>query len=223
MSFKENKGLWLGSLAVIVAVVALVWLLMSGGPRTLIILFPEVGDLKKEDPVLWRDYTVGKVKEIAPLVDNQVGVTIRIREDYADRITRGTKFTLRQASAFGFIGQNAIEIQTPTTPGAPYAEGEKIQGESPPRPTLVEQGKQKTLEYWRQITNQATVLLDEYRKSPYRREVEDALAALKDLAAKGTEQSKDQFEQFRKDHQKEIDDAMKKLEQAKDWMRKQQK
>jgi ABC-type transporter Mla subunit MlaD len=221
MSFKENKGMWLGILIVVLAIIALLWLLMSGGPRTLVILFPEVGDLKEEDPVLWRDYTVGSVKKIEPLVDNQVGVTIGIREDYADKITYGTKFTLRQASILGLIGKNAIEIETPSVPGRPYVDGEKVQGISPSRPTLVEQGKQKALEYWQRLSTQAAALLEEYRKSPYRKEVEDALSNLKDLAEKGAMQSKDQLEQFRKDHQKEIDSALKKLEQAKDWIRKQ--
>jgi ABC-type transporter Mla subunit MlaD len=220
MSFRENKGLWLGILAVILAIAALIWLLISGGPRTLVILFPEIGELKKEDPVLWRDYKVGRVETIEPLVDNQIGVTIRIREDYAAKITRGTKFTLKQASVLGLIGQNAIEIETPSEPGLPYLDGERIQGVSPPRPTLVEQGKQKTSEYWQQLKDQAAALLDEYQKSPYRREVEDALAELKNLAEKGTLQAKDGLEQFRKDHQKEFDSALAKLEQALDWIRK---
>jgi hypothetical protein len=46
------------------------------------------------------------------------------------------------------------------------------------------------------------------------------MAALKNLAENGAKQSKEQFEQFRKDHQKEIDDAMKKLEKASDWIKK---
>jgi ABC-type transporter Mla subunit MlaD len=219
MSFKENKGLRLGILAVILAVAALVWLLISGRPRTLVILLPEVGELKKEDPVLWHGYKVGSVEKIEPLVDNQIGVTIRIREDYAAKITRGTKFTLKQASVFGLIGQNAIEIETPSEQGLPYLDGERIQGESPPRPTLVEQGKQKTREYWQQLSNQAAAILDEYQKSPYRREVEDALIELKNLAEKGTEQPKDELEQFRKDHQKEIDSALEQLGKARDWIR----
>jgi ABC-type transporter Mla subunit MlaD len=221
VSFRENKGLWLGILAVIIAVVALVWLLISGGPRSLVILFPEVGGLQKEDPVLWRDYTVGRVEKIEPLVDNQIGVTIRIREDYAAKITRGTKFTLKQTSVLGLMGQNAIEVETPSEPGLPYLDGEKVQGFSAPRPTLVEQAKEKALEYWQQLSTQAATLLDEYQKSPYRKEVEDALGELKSLAEKGSVLAKEELAQFRKDHQQEIDSALKKLEQARDWIRKQ--
>jgi len=220
MSFREHKGLWLGILAVLVAVVALVWLLVSGGPSTLVILFPEVGELKRNDPVLWRDYTVGRVEKIEPLVDNQIGVTIRIRDDYAAKITRGTKFTLKQASLFGWLGQNAIVIETPSETGLPYLDGERVQGESPPRPTIVEQGKQQAQEYWLRLKDQAAALLDEYQKSPYRKEVEDALAELKNLAEKGAGQAKDELAQFRKDHQKELDSAIAKLEQARDWIRK---
>ena len=220
MSFKENKALWLGILAVIIAVCAVIWLLISGGPRTLVILFPEVGELKKEDPVLWRDYKVGRVEKIEPLIDNQIGVTIRIREDYAAKITRGTKFTLKQASVFGLIGENSIEIETPSEPGLPYLDGERIQGVSPPRPTLVDQGKQKTTEYWQQLKDQAAALLDEYQKSPYRREVEAALVELKNLAEKGAAQAKGDLAQFHKEYQKELDSALEKLEQARDWIRK---
>jgi hypothetical protein len=218
MSYKDNKALWWGATAVIIAVAALIWLLVSGGPRTLVVLFPEVGDLKKEDPVMWHDYIVGRVEKIEPLVDNQIGVTIRIRQDYAAKITRGTKFTLRQAAIFGFIGQNAVEIETPAEPGLPYLDGERVQGISPPRPTLVEQGKQKALDYWQQLSNQAALLLEEYQRSPYRKEVEDALAELKSLAEKGSDQAKGGLEQFRKDHQQEIDSALAKLEQIRDWL-----
>jgi len=220
MSFREHKGLWLGVLAVLVAVVALVWLLVSGGPSTLVILFPEVGELKRNDPVLWRDYTVGSVEKIEPLVDNQIGVTIRIRKDYAAKITRGTRFTLKQASLFGWLGQNAIVIEIPSETGLPYLDGERVQGEAPPRPTLVEQGRQQAQDYWLQLKDQAAALLDEYQKSPYRKEVEDALAELKTLADKGAGQAKDEVAQFRKDHQKELDGILQKLEQARDWIRK---
>lgn len=220
MSFRENKGLWLGLGAVVIAIVALIWLLVSGGPRTLVILFPETGDLKREDPVIWHDYVVGRVVKIEPLIDNQVGVTIRLNEDYAAKITRGSRFTLKRAALFGLIGSNAIEVETPSEPGPPYVDGERIQGISPPPPTLVEQGKQLTLEYWQQLKNQASILLEEYKRSPYRKDVEDALGQLKVLAEEGTKQAKTSLEQFRKDHEKEFDSVMQKLEQARDWMRK---
>jgi hypothetical protein len=220
MSFRENKGLWLTVAAVIIAIVVLIWLLLSGGPHTLVVLFPDIGDLKREDPVVWHSYTVGRVMKIEPLVDNQVGVTIRLSEDYAARITHGTRFTLKRASLFGFVGSNAIEIETPAQPGLPYADGERVQGISPPKPTLVEQGKQWTLAYWQQLKDQAAALLQEYNQSPYRNEVEDALGQLKVLAVEGAKQAKEGLEQFRKDHQKDVDSALEKLEQARDWIRK---
>lgn len=220
MSFRENKGLWLSVAAVIVAIVILIWLLLSGGPRTLVVLFPDIGDLKREDPVVWHSYTVGRVTRIEPLVDNQIGVTIRLSKDYAARITHGTRFTLKRASLFGLVGSNAIEIETPAQPGLPYADGERVQGISPPKPTLVEQGKQWTLAYWQQLKEQAAALLQEYNQSPYRKEVEDALGQLKVLAEEGAKQAKEGLEQFRKDHQKDFDSALQKLEQARDWMRK---
>jgi len=220
MAFGEHKGLWLGITVVVIAILALVWLVVSGGPRTLVVLFPEIGDLKKDDPVIWHGYTIGSVAKIEPLVDNQVGVTIQIRQDYASRITRGSRFTLKQATLFGLVGRNTIEVETASEFGLPYLDGEKVQGESPPRPTIVEAGKQKTLEYWQAAKEQAAALLQEYQNSPYRREVEDALAQLKVLAEQGAVQAKEGVEQFRKDHQKELDAIVQKLEQVRDWMRK---
>jgi ABC-type transporter Mla subunit MlaD len=220
MSFRENKGLWLIVAAIVISLGALIWLLLSGAPRTLVVLFPDIGELKREDPILWHDYVVGRVVKIEPLVDNQIGVTIRLNEDYAKKIRRGTQFTLKRAALFGYVGSNAITVETPSEGGLPYLEGERIQGISPPKPTIVEQGKQVTSEYWQRLKDQAAELLDQYHKSPYRKEVEDALAELKTLAEEGSKQAKEGLEQFRKDHQKDFDAAMKKLEQARDWIRK---
>jgi ABC-type transporter Mla subunit MlaD len=220
MSFRENKGLWLSLAVAIIAVVILIWLLLSGGPRTLVVLFPDVGDLTREDPVVWHGYAVGRVMKIEPLVENQFGVTIRLNEDYAAKVTHGTRFTLKRAALFGLVGSNAIEIETPDQPGLPYADGERVQGISPPKPTLVEQGKQWTLAHWQQLKDQAVALLEEYNQSPYRKEVDDALGQIKVLGEEGAKQAKGGLEQFRKDHQKDFDSALRKLEQARDWIRK---
>lgn len=220
MSFRENKGLWLIVAAIVISLGALIWLLLSGAPRTLVILFPDIGELKHDDPVLWHDYVVGRVEKIEPLVDDQIGVTIRLNEDYAKKIKRGTRFTLKRTALFGYVGSNAITVETPAEGSLPYLEGEKIQGISPPKPTLVEQGKQVTREYWQRLKDQAAELLDQYNQSPYRKEVEAALAELKTLAEAGSKQAEQGLEQFRKDHQKDFDAVMKKLEQARDWIRK---
>lgn len=220
MSFSNTKWVWLAVGAAVIALIALIWLLVSGGPRTLVVLFPDIGELKRDDPVLWRDYQVGRVSRIEPMVDNQIGVTIRLNEDYGRKITRGATFTLKRAALFGFVGTNAIIVETPSESGPPFIEGEKVQGISPARPTLVEEGKELTLEYWQQLKEQAADLLDYYNKSPYRKDVEDALAQLKNLAEEGAKQAKESLAQFRKDHQKDIDEIMKKLEAARDWIRK---
>ena len=187
---------------------------------TLIVLLPDAGDLKRNDPVYWHGYTVGRVVQIEPLIENQVGVTIRINEDYASQITRGTTFTLKRAALFGYIGTNAIEIETPSEPGLPFTPGDKVQGISPPKPTLVEQGKQAALEYWQQLKTQAAALRDAYKDSPYRKEIQAALDELGALAEEGTRQAKGGLDQFRKDHQKDFDQVLKKLEEARDWIRK---
>ena len=220
MSFRENKGMWLGIAAALLVIVAIIWLILSGGPLTLVVLFPDIGELKREDPVIWRGYAVGKVVKVEPLVDNQIGVTIQLREDYAAKVTHGTRFTLKRAPLFGLVGGNAIEIETPSEMGRRFADGERVQGISPPKPTLVEEGKQYARDYWRQIQSQAAQLVEEYRQSPYRKEVEDALSQIRTLAEQGAGQAQEGLEQFRKDHQKELDAAMKRLEQARDWIRK---
>jgi ABC-type transporter Mla subunit MlaD len=221
MSGSGNRGLWAGVAAAVIAVAALIWLLTSGAPHTLVILFPETGDLKKDDAVVWHGYVVGKVQAIEPLVDNQVGVTIRLNEDYGDRITFGSRFSLRRASLFGLVGSNSIEVETPAQAGRPYEKGERIQGTAPPPATLVEQGKEWTLEYWNQLKSTSNDLLEEYRKSPYRKEVEAALQQLSELAAKASSLAKEELTRFRSEHQKDIDSVRKQLEQARDWLRKQ--
>ena len=220
MSFSENKGLWLGLCAAIILIAVLIWLLVSGGPLSLVILFPDSGELKRDDPVIWHGYAIGKVVNVEPLVDNQVGVTIQLREDYAAKITEGTRFTLKRPALFGWVGASAIEIETPPETGRHYTDGERIQGISPPKPTLVEEGKQVTLEYWQQLRDQADRLMEEYRQSPYSKEIEAAVAELKALAEKGAGQAKESLEQFRTDHKDEIDRIRQKLEEAREWMRK---
>jgi hypothetical protein len=215
----SSKWIWLGVGVAAIALIALVWLLVSGGPKTLVVLFPDIGELKRDDPVLWRDYQVGRVVKIEPMVDNQIGVTIRLNEDYGRKITRGATFTLRRAALFGFIGSNAIIVETPSGLGLPYLDGEKVQGVSPLKPTLVEEGKQITLEYWQQLKDQAGQLIDYYNQSPYKKEVEEGLAQLEALAEEGAKQAKETFAQFRKDHQKDFDAVVKKLEDARDWIR----
>ncbi len=220
MSFGENKGLWISLGAVVLALIAILWILLSASPPTLVILLPETGDLKKDDPVLWHEFVVGKVTRIEPLVNNQFGVTIRLNEDYTSRITQGTTFTLRRRTLLGLVGRNAIDIEIPASPGRPYQKGETVQGVSPPAKTLVDQGKQLTIEYWRQLTGQATALIEEYKQSPYKKQVDDALQQLKALAEEGARQAADKLDEFRKNHQQEIDRVVEKLEQARDWMKK---
>ncbi len=220
MSFGENKGLWLSLGAVVLALIAILWILLSASPPTLVILLPETGELRKDDPVLWHEFAVGKVTRIEPLVNNQFGVTIRLNEDYASRITQGTTFTLRRSALLGLVGRNAIDIELPSSPGRPFQNGETVQGVSPPAKSLVDQGKQLTIEYWKELTGQATALIEEYKQSPYKKQVDDALQQLKALAEDGARQAADKLAEFRNSHQQDIDRIVKKLEEARDWLRK---
>jgi ABC-type transporter Mla subunit MlaD len=219
MSLSENKGFWLALAVAAILVGVLLWVLLSSKPFVLVVLFNDVGELKRGDPVLWKGFTIGKIDKIEPLVDNQIGVTIRLREDYADRITHGTEFLLKRASLMGLVGTNAIELATPAAPGTPFSSGEKVQGKSEPAPTLVEDGKRIALEFWQQLKDETNRLQQELQDSPYRKEAVEALKELGALAEKGAEEAKEGVDQFRKEHQQEIDRMLKKLEELRDKMR----
>jgi hypothetical protein len=219
MSFNENKGLWLMAGGTIAAAVALLWILISAQPLRLIILYNDVGDLKRDDPVVWRGITIGKVEEIRPLVEYQLGVTIRIREDHASKVTHGAEFILKKASFFGLVGNNAIEVVTPSIPGTPFSSGEKVQGKALAKPSLVEEGKKWGQEYWQRLKTETGQLIDALRSSPYRQEAEEALDQLKTLAEEGARVAKDGLDDFGKAHQKDLDEALKRLEHLRDEMR----
>jgi ABC-type transporter Mla subunit MlaD len=219
MSLRDNKGMWVGLAVMAVLIGVLLWLFFSR-PFLLVVLFDDVGSLKRGDPVLWRGFAIGRVERIEPLVDNEVGVTIRIRQDYAERISRESEFVLKQSSLMGLLGQDAIEIFTPASQGPPYANGEKIQGKSLPAPSIAEQGRSLARQFWRDLSEEAGRLMNEFQNSPYRQEASDAFKELEVLAEQGVASAKEGLEQFRKDHQDEIDRILKKLSGLRDRMRK---
>lgn len=216
MSFKDNKGLWSGVVVLVLAAAVLIWIVATAEPFRLVILFDDIGSLKKGDPVLWKGFEVGKVEDIRPLVENEIGVTIRLKEDYVSGITHGAEFTLRRSALLGLVGRDAVEIITPLSPGVPFERGEKIQGKSTPKPSLITQGAELGLQYWNQVKDETGRLIEEFRSSPYRDDVEQGLDRLKILAEQGVLQSKDGLEQFRKDHQKDLEDALVSLRNLRD-------
>jgi ABC-type transporter Mla subunit MlaD len=220
MSFRQNKAIYLSLAAAVILVGALLWVMFGTKPFTLVVLYDDVGGLRPGDPVLWKTFTVGKVDRVDPLVDNRIGVTIRLREDYAGQVTEGTEFVFKRASLMGLVGQNAIELRTPDVPGRPFTSGEKVKGQRPPLPALVEDGKRLAQEFWKQTVAQAEALVKEYQDSPYRKEVESALEELGVLAEQGVNQAKQGLDRFREEHQEEIDRLLKKLSDLRDRMRK---
>lgn len=219
MSFSENKGLWLMVGCTIAAAVALLWILVSAQPLRLVILYDDVGDLKRDDPVVWRGVAIGKVEEVRPLADNQLGVRIRIREDHASKLTHGSEFILKKASFFGLVGNNAIEVVSPSSPGTPFSSGERVQGKAPAKASLVEQGKKWGQEYWQRLKVETGQLVDALRSSPYRQEAEEVLEQLKTLSEEGARVAKDDLDDFRKAHQKDLDEVLRKLERLRNEMR----
>ncbi len=220
MNFGENKWLWVGISLLIIAAAVIVWLIASAEPPRLVILYDEIGDLKKGDPVVWKGFNIGKGEEIQPLIENRIGVTIRLREDYASKITRGSDFILKQAGLLGLMGSNAVEVITPATPGLPFSNGERIPGKITPRTSLLEEGKKWTLEYWKRLSDSANELLEQFKTSPYKKEAEEALAKLRTLSDEGAAKAAEGWQKFRRDHQKEFDSVFSELERIRDEMRK---
>jgi len=216
VSFKDNKGLWSGVAALVLIAGVLIWILTTSEPFRLVILFDDIGSLKKGDPVLWKGFEIGKVEDIQPLVENKIGVTIRLKEDYLPGITHGSEFALRRSALLGLLGRDAVEIITPSAPGVPFERGERIQGKSTPKPSLITQGAELGLQYWNQLKDETSRAMEEFRRSPYREDVEQTLDQLKTLAEQGALQAKDGLEQFQKDHKKDLEDAFAKLRNLRD-------
>jgi hypothetical protein len=218
MGFAPGRWFWVLSLLVLIAGAVVVWMLLSAQPLKLTVLFDDVGDLKKGDPVVWKAFTIGKVENIEPLVDNRIGVDIEIKEDYAKRISHGATFSLRTSHLLGLIGQNAVEVQTPASPGAPFTEGEKVQGVPDEEGSLLAEGKQWTLEKYRLLKDQLSRMIEESESSAYRAELEDALARARVLAEEGAQEMRQDAEKFRKEHEKDFQAVLKKLEEVRDEM-----
>jgi len=218
MSFAPGKWFWVLCVVILIAGAVLFWMIHTVQPLRLVVLLDDVGDLKRGDPVLWKTFTIGKVESIEPLVDNQVGVTISIKEDYASGISHGATFRLRTAQLLGLIGQSAIEVQTPASPGTPFAPGEKVHGVRAEESSILEEGKQWTLEKWRLLKDQVNQMLEDSRSSAYREELEDALAKAMVLVEDGTREIRQGAENLRKEHAQEFEEALKKLEHIRDEM-----
>jgi hypothetical protein len=218
MSFAPGKWFWLVCVVVLIAGAVVFWMIQAAQPLRLVVLLDDVGDLKRGDPVVWKTFTIGKVESIEPLVDNHVGVAISIKEDYAPGISHGTTFMLRSSQLMGLIGQSAIEVQTPRPPGTPFARGEKVHGVRAGESSLLEEGKQWTLEKWHLLKDQVSQMLEESRSSAYRAELEDALAKARVLAEDGAREIRQGAEDLRKEHAQEFEEALRKLEQVRDEM-----
>ena len=216
MSFKDNKGLWSGVIVFVMGAAVLIWIVATAEPFRLVILFDDIGNLKKGDPVLWKGFEVGKVDEIRPLVENEIGVTIRLKDDYVTGITHGAEFTLKRSAVLGLVGRDAVEITTPLSPGAPFERGERIQGKSTPKLSLIAQGAELGLQYWNQVKEETGRLIEEFKSSPYRDDVEQAVDQLKRLAEQGAIQTKEGLDQFRKDHKRDLEDALARLKDLRD-------
>jgi hypothetical protein len=220
VTLSENKGLWLSLLFLAIVAIVLVWLVATSQPYRLTILFEETGGLKADDPVIWKSFTIGRVEKIKPLIDNRIGVIIRLKEEYIPSITTGTDFILRQSSFLGLVGRNAVEVITPDSPGAPLANGSRIPGKILAENSAVELGKKWTFEYLDRVAEGLRKLYQDFQDSPYRDDLAKSLDTLKDLTQRGSREAIDRLDQFRRDHQKEWDEAVRKLERIRDDLRK---
>jgi ABC-type transporter Mla subunit MlaD len=212
-----HKVTWLLVAVAAICALVIVWIVATPEPFRLVILFDEAGALKKGDPVVWKEFNVGKVERIEPLVDNRVGVTIRIKDEYSAKITRGTEFVLKRSALLGFVGKSGIEVVTPDSPGLPFANLEHIPGKVPERTSVIAQARERTVEYWRQLKEQTGAAIEEFKSSPEGREVLEVLGELQALAVEGARQARDSLGE---DHQKQVDALVQKLERIRDEMRK---
>ena len=220
MRLVENKGLRIGIAVFVVLAGVLAWILLSTKPFTLLILFDQIGGLRKDSAVAWKNFTVGKVTDIQPLVDNQIGVTIQLREEYVTKITHGSEFYLKPAAMLGFLGDDSIEVVVPIAPGAPFANGEKIQGKRRPGSSPLEEGMKWSQDYLKQLREQTSQLIEEFKVSPHRRQVEEVLRELKEITVQGAKVAKEKLEEFQKKHATDLERIRTKLEQLSDEMRK---
>jgi ABC-type transporter Mla subunit MlaD len=216
VSLAENRGVWFGVAGLALVVALILWLLAGAQPFRLVVLFEDTGNLKKEDPVVWKSYEIGKVEEIRPLVENKIGVTIRIREDYAPNISRGSEFHLKRAAFLGLVGRDGIEVITPPTPGKPFSSGERVHGISGPKPSLLKDSKELGLQYWNQLKEEANRLLEDYKNSPIPEDLEQAAAQIRELAAAGAQQATETVESFSRNHRKEIESLLESLKKLKE-------
>jgi hypothetical protein len=216
VSVKDNKALWLIIVGMAAVIAVLIWLLIGNEPYRLVILFDDIGGLKKEDPVVWKGFDIGKVEDIRPLVDNKIGVTIRVKEDYVTGLTHGTEFTLKRGPLLGLLGRDAVEVFTPASPGSPFSRGEKVRGRAAPQPSIISEGKELGAQYWNQLKDETSRLLQDFRNSPYQKDVDEALAKLKALSEEGLLQAKDGLAKFGRDHQKDLEDAVANLKSLRD-------
>jgi len=120
----------------------------------------------------------------------------------------------------GIFDQDVVEVVTPQSPLAPFTNGEKVRGKRYPASLLPEQARRWSREYLKELTDQAGRLIESFRDSPYRKEVEEALHQLREIGERGAALAKDQLEDFRRAHEKDLERIRKKLEQIRDEMRK---
>jgi len=219
MAFETKNAKWWAGLTVVAVAAIVAWFLLSPGGFPLVVLVDDVGGLKKDAPVLWREFPIGKVKEIRPLVDNKIGITIELRSEYASQITRGSEFRLKPAKWLGLIGEDTLEIVTPPKPGAPFQPGEKVEGTVMTADDLLEVGKQWTLEHWEQLKQQTSELVSRFQNSRYRKEIEELLGRIRDLSEEGASVAQGEAEQFQKKHRKDWEDLVNRLEKIRNEMR----
>jgi len=213
---KENAALWLSVVTLVALSAVLVWLLATAEPFRLVVLFEDIGALKKDDPVVWKTFQIGKVEEIRPLIENQIGVTIRIREDYAPSITHGTEFALKRGALMGFLGTDAVEVITPVNPGTSFANREQVYGRRARTSSLLEQGRELGLRYWQDLKDQTEALTNHFKDSPYQAEIRQAIEQLGAVLQDGIVAAGKSVAEFSKDHKKDIEAALARLKAIRD-------
>lgn len=101
-------------------------LLACSGVLDLTVCFPEVSGLREGAPVVWKESTIGQVREVRYTREGRFEVRIRVEEAFRAAVTDRTRFVVAEAEP----GAKALELVELGAGGTPLADGAVVEGAS---------------------------------------------------------------------------------------------
>lgn len=92
----------------------------------LTVRFPEVSGLREGAPVLWKESTIGQVREVRYTREGRFEVRVRVEEAFRAAVTDRTRFVVAGAEP----GAKALELVELQAGGTPLADGAVVEGAS---------------------------------------------------------------------------------------------